>query len=32
VAAVRIYFPVMACIVISVLATIALNVFLRWKR
>ncbi|MDQ3898422.1 MAG: DUF2905 domain-containing protein [Actinomycetota bacterium] len=28
----RVYFPIMACIVVSVVATIVLNVFLRWRR
>jgi hypothetical protein len=28
----RIYFPVVACIVISIVATIVLNLYLRWKR
>ena len=31
-AAVRIYFPIVACIVISIVATVALNVYSRWKR
>ncbi|HEX2048993.1 MAG TPA: DUF2905 family protein [Acidimicrobiales bacterium] len=31
-AAVRIYFPIVACIVVSVVATIILNLYLRWKR
>jgi hypothetical protein len=28
----RVYFPVTACIVVSVVATIVLNLFLRWRR
>jgi Protein of unknown function (DUF2905) len=31
-AAVRIYFPIVACIVISIVGTIFLNLYLRWKR
>jgi hypothetical protein len=31
-AAVRVYFPIVACIVISIVGTILLNVYLRWKR
>jgi hypothetical protein len=31
-AAVRIYFPIVACIILSIVGTILLNLFLRWKR
>jgi hypothetical protein len=30
--AVEVYFPIVACIVISVVGTILLNLYLRWKR
>jgi hypothetical protein len=31
-AAVRVYFPIVACIVISIVATVVLNVYSRWRR